>query len=47
MKRDVVEYDYAGGASETDAKELIQFVNELRSEVIEWLTVTFIIKIKS
>ena len=38
MKRNVVEYDYVGGASETDAKELIRFVSELKSEVIEWLT---------
>lgn len=37
MKRNVVEYDCIGEASDEDAKELIQFVIELRSEVIQWL----------
>lgn len=36
-KRNVVEYDYVGGASEKDAKELLQFAEELRSEVLAWL----------
>ncbi len=38
MKRNVVEYDYVGGVSESDAEELIQFVIELKIEVIQWLT---------
>ena len=36
-KRNVVEYDYVGGASEKDAKELLQFASELRSDVLAWL----------
>ncbi len=36
-KRNVLEYDYAGGASDSDADELIVFVKEFRSEVITWL----------
>ena len=36
-KRNIVEYDYVGGASESDADELIRFVKELRGEVITWL----------
>ena len=32
-----MEYDYVGGASDSDADELISFVEELRSEVLEWL----------
>jgi hypothetical protein len=36
-KRNIVEYDYAGGASESDADELIGFVKDLRDEVINWL----------
>jgi hypothetical protein len=37
MKRNIVEYDYVGGASESDAEELIRFVSELKNETIEWL----------
>ena len=37
IKRNTVEYDYAGGASKEDADELIDFVNELRNDVIKWL----------
>lgn len=37
VKRNTVEYDYVGGASDSDADELIAFVEELRSEVLEWL----------
>jgi len=37
-KRNVVEYDYAGGATHADADELIHYVNELKQEVINWLT---------
>lgn len=36
-KRNVVEYDFVGGASESDANELIGFVKEFRDEVIAWL----------
>ncbi len=36
-KRNVVEYDYVGGASAKDAEELIEFVNELKDEVLKWL----------
>ncbi len=36
-KRNVVEYEYVGGASEADADELIRFVKEFRGEVLTWL----------
>ena len=36
-KRNIVEYDYIGGASESDVDELIGFVKDLRDEVINWL----------
>ena len=36
-KRNTVEYDYAGGASRSDATELIAFGHELRSDVLAWL----------
>jgi len=36
-KRNVVEYDYVGGASAKDAQELTEFVNELKDEVLVWL----------
>jgi hypothetical protein len=36
-KRNIVEYDYIGGASEEDAKELLQFAEELRHHVLAWL----------
>ena len=36
-KRNIVEYDYVGGATEDDARELITFVKELREDVVEWL----------
>lgn len=36
-KRNIAEYDYVGGASESDADELIGFVKDLRVEVIAWL----------
>ena len=32
-KRNIVEYDYVGGASGEDAKELLEFVEEFRQEV--------------
>ena len=37
LKRNVVEYDYVGGASDADAKELIRFVNELPADCREKL----------
>ncbi len=39
-KRNIVEYDYIGGASESDADELIGFVKEFKDEVIAWLKKT-------
>ncbi len=36
-KRNRVEYDYVGGASEHDADELIAFTQTLRSDVLSWL----------
>jgi len=36
-KRNIVEYDYVGGATEDDVKELITFIIELRKDVVEWL----------
>ena len=36
-KRNQVEYDFVGGASDADADELIAFVEELRTEVLQWL----------
>ena len=36
-KRNIIEYDCVGGASESDADELIMFVKEFRGEVIAWL----------
>ncbi|MDP3016007.1 MAG: hypothetical protein Q8N70_02910 [Deltaproteobacteria bacterium] len=36
-KRNIVEYDDVGGASESDADELVGFVKDFRDEVITWL----------
>ncbi len=36
-KRNTVEYDYVGGASRDDARELMQFVYAFREEVHAWL----------
>ena len=36
-KRNTVEYDMAGAATNEEAAELIAFVQELREEVLEWL----------
>ena len=36
-KRNTVEYDYVGGASEDDAKELIDFLEGLKKDVLAWL----------
>jgi len=37
QKRNKVEYDYVGGASQADAEELIRFGQELRTAVLIWL----------
>jgi hypothetical protein len=37
IKRNTVEYDYAGAATRKDARELIEFTRELRETVIKWL----------
>ena len=37
VKRNIVEYDYAGSTSETEAVELIEFVKELQIEVLNWV----------
>ena len=37
VKRNKVEYDYVGGASKRDADELLLFVKELKTCVIDWL----------
>lgn len=36
-KRNTVEYDYVGGATEADADELIEFVETLERDVLDWL----------
>jgi len=36
-KRNTVEYDYVGGATEADADELIEFTEELEKDVRDWL----------
>ncbi|MDY6990638.1 MAG: hypothetical protein SWQ30_21550 [Thermodesulfobacteriota bacterium] len=36
-KRNIVEYEYVGGATETDVEELISFVEDLRKDVMDWL----------
>jgi len=36
-KRNTVEYDYVGGASEEDAEELIAFAKAFRQTVLNWL----------
>jgi len=36
-KRNIVEYDYVGGATDDEVDELISFVKELRSGVLDWL----------
>ena len=37
IKRNVVEYDYVGGATDDDANELIGFAIDLREDVMVWL----------
>lgn len=37
VKRNIVEYDYVGSATEADADELISFARMLREDVLEWM----------
>ena len=37
-KRNILDYDYAGGVSSQDALELIDFVKTFKQEIITWLT---------
>lgn len=37
VKRNTVEYDIAGAATESDAQELFEFTKQLAVEVTEWL----------
>jgi hypothetical protein len=37
QKRNIVEYDRAGGATKAEADELIAFGHELKSDVLVWL----------
>jgi hypothetical protein len=36
-KRNAVEYDYVGGATDQDADELVSFARDLRVNVLSWL----------
>lgn len=36
-KRNIVEYEYVGGVTEQDATELIEFVIELKEDVLNWV----------
>ena len=36
-KRNIVEYDYTGGATDREADELIEFTRNFREEVVLWL----------
>jgi hypothetical protein len=36
-KRNIVEYNYVGGATESEASELAAYVLELRENVLDWL----------
>jgi hypothetical protein len=37
VKRNAVEYEYVGGATDRDADELIALAREFETEVLEWL----------
>ena len=37
VKRNTLEYDYAGGVSHEEADELLDFVSELKKEVVDWI----------
>jgi hypothetical protein len=36
-KRNIVEYDYAGGVTDDEASELVAYVLELREKVLAWI----------
>jgi len=36
-KRNTLEYDYAGGIAHEEADELLDFVSELKKDVIDWI----------
>lgn len=36
-KRNIAEYDYIGAVSSDDVTELIEFINELRKVIMQWL----------
>ena len=36
-KRNIVEYDYVGAVTENDVNELIEFTEELKRDVYDWL----------
>ena len=38
VKRNTVEYEYVGAATETETKELLTFVRELKRDVLDWLS---------
>jgi hypothetical protein len=37
IKRNMVEYQYVGGATDVDANELIEFAETLERDVLDWL----------
>lgn len=37
IKRNSVEYDFVGGATAADARELVQYAQQLRQNVLDWL----------
>lgn len=37
IRRNTVEYDYVGGATDSDAEELLEFTAELEKDVRSWL----------
>ena len=39
IKRNTVEYDYIGGVTKENATELRHYVQELKEDVIRWLTI--------
>lgn len=41
VKRNTVEYDRVGATSDSEALELIEFVRELRAEVVRWLQANY------
>jgi hypothetical protein len=41
VKRNTVEYDRIGATSDSETLELIEFVRELREEVIMWLQANY------